>query len=691
MSLKSSRGRNFRLGFFVTLTLIAFAPALTPGAAQAANPHHGGGACTAPLCGIVMSGSSAISGATVALWQAGTTGNGVGATEVGSSTTTDSAGAWGFPGFTCSSGSTTQYYVTASGGGTSKKTNSAIALMAAIGPCGAITTPQMNVVINEATTVAAVYALNPFLDPNSPHDVGAASGNVAVGLANAMAVANSMVDVTTGTSLAVTPNGAGALPQARLDTLANALMQCTGSSSSGSAACVELLNCATPGATFVPGTKHNTPSTCSVPANSTPPSDTLAAALSIARNPALVSLSGIFDVANGGAQFYTPAMSSAPADWTLTISFGPAAPIATSPELKNPDAVAIDGAGNPWVGNCGKRCTGSTSASYGLELSPLGATLSPSGGYTGGGMFDPYFIAIAGGGNAWFANYDSDSGTNGGNGSVTALDSSGAALSGSPFTSSMANPDGAAIDQSGNIWIADGSDLVDSVMGPAVTELDSTGALVGTGAQYIGSTEAASAAVAIDSSGNPWVAIAAVFGLSGTTTGVSEVARLCGATAINCTLATFTQGLDQPSAIAIDATGDAWVANCGRECDGSSLIGSVTEMSSTGTQLNTEVTGGGINMPMGIAIDSAGDAWVANQVGNSVTELSASGAAPLSPSSGFSNSASGVAAGGFCAPVGIAVDPSGNVWVAGQQGCLSEIVGAAAPVKTPMSGPPAAP
>ncbi len=66
--------------------------------------------------------------------------------------------------------------------------------------------------------------------------------------------------------------------------------------------------------------------------------------------------------------------------------------------------------------------------------------------------------------------------------------------------------------------------------------------------------------------------------------------------------------------------------------------------------------GGGLSAPKGIAVDYNGNVWVANSGGNSVTELSNSGAA-ISGTSGFN-------AGAMSAPVALAVDLNNNIWVA---------------------------
>ncbi|HEY9159264.1 hypothetical protein [Candidatus Binatus sp.] len=77
-----------------------------------------------------------------------------------------------------------------------------------------------------------------------------------------------------------------------------------------------------------------------------------------------------------------------------------------------------------------------------------------------------------------------------------------------------------------------------------------------------------------------------------------------------------------------------------------------------------------------MAIDAAGNAWVSNFLGNSVTELNSSGGLA-------GNFAPGGA--GFDLPDGVEIDAAGNVWAANAGGnSVAEIVGVARPVLTPL-------
>jgi DNA-binding beta-propeller fold protein YncE len=106
---------------------------------------------------------------------------------------------------------------------------------------------------------------------------------------------------------------------------------------------------------------------------------------------------------------------------------------------------------------------------------------------------------------------------------------------------------------------------------------------------------------------------------------------------------TFTAGaISTPTAIAVDTSGDIWVAN------GNSTL---TELSSMGTNMNSgPFSGGGLSGPTSISFDGLGNVWLANYSNSSVSEFSSTGTA-LSPAT------TGYTATGLTSPIGVAINP----------------------------------
>jgi hypothetical protein len=123
---------------------------------------------------------------------------------------------------------------------------------------------------------------------------------------------------------------------------------------------------------------------------------------------------------------------------------------------------------------------------------------------------------------------------------------------------------------------------------------------------------------------------------------------------------TYTGGsLSAPSAVAVDAGGNVWITNRGGN--------TVTELSHSGAVLATSAAA--LSGPAAVALDTAGDPWIANATANTLTHLSASAAV------------TGSASGALSVPAGLAIDPQGNLWVANSgTASVSELTSTGSPV-----------
>jgi streptogramin lyase len=617
------------------LLVLTLASASLAAGCSSGQETAGGGGTAAPtpmsLHGVVHGGQAPIVGSAVTLYAASQQALAT-ATSV-TTATTDSSGNFSLS-FTCPS-PTAQMYVSSVGGNPGGGANSAIHLMAILGQCQSL---HRSVTVNELTTVAAAYTANPFIGPSGCSDCGGGTPDAvdnisgpAPGLPNAMGNAALLVNTITGLAASLLPAVADcgvASPPAncvlvrRLNSLGNALAACVNSSGPASAQCAELFNCAVPRSTY-------TSNACTLPAGATPPTDTMQAVLDIARNPAAVSLTGIYQTAAQNVVF-SPKLIATPTDLTLSLNL-------TGRGFSSPIGVAIDASGNVWVTNY--------NGSSVTKLSPNGTALSGAG-FSGSGFAvgsSPYGIAIDASGNAWVANYASSY--------LDVLDPSGNLILGSPIsTDGISSPTGVAIAPSGNVWVANG------LSAGTVSEFNSVGAASGTSGFAVGN---APIAVAIDAGGDVWVS-------NSSSNNVSQLNPSGGL--VN----TVTAGaINHPLGLAVDPSGNIWVAN--------NLSASVTELT-VGSDVvlsGTNFTGGGLNSPTGLAIDAAGNVWVANLGNNGLTELNSSGVA-LSPASGFVGSG----------PAGLeypAIDPSGNIWVPNfSNNSVTVFFGAAAPTRTPL-------
>lgn len=445
----------------LALTGCAFTPGAADSAATVVAPLH-----VTAMSGRVYGGQQPVSGTAIYLFAAGTAGyNGpstslLNTAAVGVSTDansngyvlTDSNGNFAITGdYTCPSAST-QVYMTAIGGNPglgAGKSNPNLAMMTALGPCGNLT-PSTYIVINEATTVASVWAIAPFMLDVT--DVSSSPGN-NVGLVNAFAAAGELANTTTGSFAGTTLPAGAVLPVTKMNTLADILAACVntaGGVAGDASPCGNLFTAATKG--------------------SSTPVDTLSAALNIARSP-VANAASLFALSSSTGPFQ-PTLAIAPTDWTLAVQY-------TAGGFSNPKAVAIDAQGNAWIANCGSaNCTTAGTGNV-VELSPLGAPVAAA--FTAGGINIPVSIAIDSSGHTWIAN-------RGGN-SVTELTSAGIAVAPAYTGGGLSSPSAISIDGLGNVWVSNSGNS-------SVTELSSSGTPLSPGSGYTGSSVNAPVAIA---------------------------------------------------------------------------------------------------------------------------------------------------------------------------------------------------
>jgi len=575
--------------------------------------------------------------------------------------------------------------------------------------------PPQFVTINELTTVASVWTAVQFLDGTTlsgkPLGLRIATGNVP-----------NLVDLKSGGLGAVIQNplnSSRTSSLAKLNTLGILLSACISSAQQ----CERLFEVATP-----PG--------------GSPPTETISAALNIARYPwhqaeQLFALLDEFYPVPAGKRWrdvpFIPYLNFAPSAWTLSLVYAGGG-------LNSLGGIAIDGDGNLWADDnflVGSQSTIFASFGGGLsKLAPDGSPLSPmTTGYRGGGIDGPGFgIAVSADDKVWATSL---AGRN-----ISVFDrKTGAPLSpegGYDFDGQLGQMQGIIVTPAGDVWALDNgnSQIVYLPKGdPAQGRIFGRS---GDGKPADGTLQLkAPFHLAVDQRDRIWV----------TNSGSDTLTRFPSgdpgrAEEIKVGYA--------PRAIAIDSLGNAWVANtvghpgaaekvafieaklkAKAESFSSSSTpeeraadewinlydiltrypgGDVSLVQPDGTVLGPFDGGKSIVGPWGIAIDGDDNIWVANSTGRSITQLCGvrvkncppgfETGSPISPPGGYS--------GGLQIITDVAIDPAGNVWVAnnwdrpdqgfrqlpdealstrfGGDGAVV-FFGLAKPVRTPLIGP----
>jgi streptogramin lyase len=558
-----------------------------------------GGASSAAITGHIIGGNQPVVGATIQLYAA--TGNGYGAQSdprISSSVISTDGGEFTITGmYTCPS-ATAQVYLVASGGNpglSSDNPNSK--LMVALGNCGPLLAGTTNIIMNEVTTVAAVWALAPFM---AAYDhVGATTSN-AVGLTNSFAMAQILAGSGTGQSPGNAPDGS-TIPSAELNTLANVLASCVNSAggvANDGSPCGNLFGLATP------------------PSGSVAPTNTIDAALDIALNPSNnVALINALADPEGPFQ---PTLGGDPNDWTVAVNFAignrsisniafdatgnlwveaPDALYELSPQGANlgsfpamaGNGVAIDATGNIWV---------TTAANTLAEMPPTLAapTIFPAPNAPNQGVDG---IAIDGFGSPW---YTCDSCT-----AVYKLNPSNSSVGTFGVLNSV-HQTNISLDASEQVWLGNFDYAQINVFDDSGTPL--------TGSPLSCGTCGNAAFVANDHGGNAWIV-------------GNNLTRL--APDKSFTNYSSGGGLDNPAAVAIDGAGNAWVANTSNLSG--TTAGSLTEFNNAGmpvTPTNGYVSAT-LATPLAVSVDGSGNVWMRNSGAATVTAFVGAGVPVVTP------------------------------------------------------------
>jgi uncharacterized protein (TIGR03437 family) len=231
---------------------------------------------------------------------------------------------------------------------------------------------------------------------------------------------------------------------------------------------------------------------------------------------------------------------------------------------------------------------------------------------------------------------------------------------GSAVGSQLNYPTGIVIDKSGNIYIADGlNNRVRKVSGGVISTVAGNGT-----AGYTGDKGAATSAelnnpigLALDSSGNLYIADSAnnvvrMVSSSGTITTFAgnNTAGYSGDSA----LATGAQ-LFNPVGVAADSAGNVYIADTGNNVIRQVYKGNIVTYAL------------GFAQPDGVAVDAAGNIYVADTQGRRIVEYSAGGVYTTIAGNGYGEFSGDNGPGPNAAlydPMGLALDSSGNVYIA---------------------------
>jgi len=560
---------------------------------------------SATLTGTVYGGQQPISSAHIHLFGVGKSGygsasiqlltSGDGTDTYGNYVLSNAAGGYDLTNrYTCTPGQLV--YLAALGGnpGLGAGTNNTAAnMVSTLGPCpstGTFAGQIPSIDVNEETTVAAAYALSPYVTDIT--HIGIPNTTAALqGITNAFASSMELVNSYNGFPRSVTPavsgygsgtSGNGTVPLNKINTLANILSVCVNSTGSDGA-CANVFGHA-------------------LSASGATPTDVFGMAVNIARRPGK-NVTTIFNDAPTRPPF-APSLDTAPSDWTLAITY-------TAPNTSTPMRAAIDGSGNLWFPNYGNNTL--------TEMSPTGVVYSGTTGFSGGSLNQPNGLAVAPTtGHVTVVNNAGNKVSDFlANGTVSTTYS----LTGPSYAIAYSSTSAGYIGTSSGMAMLSGSLINNLLTVPGNTysvvaaKADGRGWAVSAGSnalytyvlqanlpvltQFTGGGMNAPVALSTDSTGNFWIANSG---------GNSVSAFTASGTAKTGTSGYTGAGLNAPWSIAVDSAGNVFVGNSN---------GTISELASDGTALSasTGFTTASTGRFYGICVDGSGNVWAPNADG----------------------------------------------------------------------------
>ncbi|HVU26031.1 MAG TPA: hypothetical protein VHE13_18005 [Opitutus sp.] len=397
----------------------------------------------------------------------------------------------------------------------------------------------------------------------------------------------------------------------------------------------------------------------------------------------------------------------------------------------NPQGLAVDGSGNVYVADTANHTIRKITPAAVVTTLAGAAGMKGSADGAGGDarFYGPQYVAVDSAGNV----YVSDTGNNTVRkitpaGAVTTLAGSAGHSGSTDATGTEARfnyPAGLAVDATGNVFVADSFNTLIRKITPAgaVTTLAGApfhyGSADGTGAeaQFL-----APQGLAIDNAGNLYAAddnairritpagvvttLAGLAGAAGSTDGTGSAARFVYPTGVavdvagnvyvtdertirrvtsagvvttlagNANLGGSTDGagaaalFEEPQGIAVDATGNLYVADTDnstiRKITSGAVVATIAgEANQTGSADGTG-RAARFDTPYGVAVDGSGNVYVADSANSTIRKITPLGAVTtLAGTAGDFGGADGTGgAAQFIYPSGLAADSAGNVYVA---------------------------
>jgi uncharacterized protein (TIGR03437 family) len=348
---------------------------------------------------------------------------------------------------------------------------------------------------------------------------------------------------------------------------------------------------------------------------------------------------------------------------------------ATSAHVAYPQGVAVDSAANLYIADTSNNRIRKVSNGVITTVAGGGASLGDNGPATSAQLANPQGVALDSAANLYIADTSNSRIRRVSNGVISTVVGNGtvgfSGDNGPAASAQLANPWGVAVDSAANLYIADyGNNRVRKVSGGVISTVAGNGTrgFSGDNGPPTSAQLYDPGGLAVDSAGNLYIADYGNNRIRKVSGGVITTVAGGGASLGDNGPATSAQ-LANPYGVAVDSAGNLYIADWGNNRIRKVSGGVISTVAGNGTRGfsgdNGPPTNAQLANPQGIAVDSAGSLYIADfgnsrirKVSNGIITTVAGSGTP-----GFSGDSGPATAAQLANPYGVAIDPAGNLYI----------------------------
>jgi len=372
---------------------------------------------------------------------------------------------------------------------------------------------------------------------------------------------------------------------------------------------------------------------------------------------------------------------------------------ATSAQLSGPWGVAVDSAGNLYIADTynsriRKVTNGAITTVAGNGTQSFSGDNGPA---TSAQLYGSHGVAAGPDGSVYIADSSNNRIRKVSNSVITTVAGTGTAGfsgdNGPAISAQLTDPEGVAVDSAGNLYIADtGYSRVRKVANGVITTVAGGGATLGDNGPATSAQLYSPKGVAVDSAGNLYIADTYNQRIRKVSNGVITTVAGTGTHGPSSgdNSPATSASLFSPTGVAVDSAGNLYIADTGNSRVRKVSNGVITTVAGTGgygfSGDNGLATSAEVFNPEGIAVDAAGNLYIADTLDNRIRKVSNGVITTVGGNGtyGFSGDYAPATSSQLSRPTGVAVDSAGNVYVADRDNNrIRVLTPAAVTVRTP--------